>query len=82
MDWPSPQPSPLQELIDRQLLTASDVSGFTGMQVTVTLSAESQNPQEILIRARLADGHEIVALADGSVHQLPSTRKTKGVVHR
>ena len=46
-----------------------DVNGFAGMEIT--LSADEARPQEVLIRAHLADGHEIVALADGSVQQVP-----------
>ena len=64
----------LQELINRRLLTTSDVSGFNGMDVTVNLSADDSHPQDILIRARLANGQEIVALADGSVQQLSPNR--------
>ena len=60
----------LQELISKKLLADSDVTGFAGMEVTVSLTADESRPQEVLIRARMPDGHEIVALADGSVQQL------------
>ena len=67
----------LQELIDRGLLSASDVSAFSGMDVTVYLSAENNNPQNILLRARLPDGAEIVTLADGSVQQMSPNKRPK-----
>ncbi|MBI2925656.1 MAG: hypothetical protein HYY24_08125 [Verrucomicrobia bacterium] len=60
----------LQELIARGLLKADDVSGFRGLEVTVSLTADETRPQEILLRARLPDGHEVAVLADGSVQQL------------
>ena len=71
---PVPDSVSVQELINRHLLTASDVSGFTGMDVTVNLSADNARPQDVLIRAHLADGQEIVTLADGSVQQLSPNR--------
>jgi len=71
---PVPASVSLQELINRRLLTASDVSGFTGMEVTINLSADDTRPQDILIRAHLEDGQEIVTLADGSVQQLSPNR--------
>ena len=65
---PVPASVPLQELISRGLLTESDVKGFAGTEVTVSLTAVGSRPQEVLVRARMPDGHEVVALADGSVH--------------
>ena len=59
----------LKELIARGLLSEGDVSGFSGMEVSVNLSADESRPQDILVRARLPDGAEIVALGDGSVQQ-------------
>ena len=61
----------LKVLIDRGLLTEADVRGFAGLEVSVSLSANESRPQEVLVRARLPDGREIVALADGSVQQMP-----------
>ncbi len=59
----------LKELISRGLLTDRDVSGFSGMDVSVNLSAHENRPQEVVVRSRLPDGQVIVALADGSVHE-------------
>jgi hypothetical protein len=58
----------LEELIARDLLRREDVSGFDGIEVTVSLTVDPSRPQDVLMRARLRDGHEVVALADGSVH--------------
>jgi hypothetical protein len=71
---PVPASVSLQELINRRLLTASDVNGFAGMEVTVNLSADDTRPQDVLIRAHLGDGQEIMTLADGSVQQLSPNR--------
>ena len=68
---PIPESVSLEVLIDRGLLTEADVSGFAGLEVSVSLSANESQPQEVLVRARLPDGREIVALADGSVQQMP-----------
>jgi len=60
----------LEELIRRGLLRPADVSGFKGMEATVSLTVDPSRPQDILMRARLRDGQEMVALADGSVHEI------------
>ncbi|HOY58299.1 MAG TPA: hypothetical protein PK640_09215 [Verrucomicrobiota bacterium] len=65
---PVPASVSLRELIARNLVTEADVSGLADTEVTVSLTADESRPQEVLIRARMADGHEVVALADGSVH--------------
>jgi hypothetical protein len=57
----------LNQLIASGLLRSNDVSGFSGMKVTVALGVDAQNLQQVLMRARLPDGTEIVALNDGSV---------------
>ena len=67
---PVPTLVSMKELISRGLLTEGDVRGFAGMEVTVSLTADGSRPQEVLVRARLPDGNEIVALADGSVQQV------------
>ena len=59
----------LQTLIARGLLHPGDVSGFDGMEVSVTLGADQTRPQDVLMRARLPGGHEILAMGDGSVQQ-------------
>ena len=61
----------LQDLIAQGLLTTADVSGFAGMDVTVSLVHADRSPQEVLMRVRLQDGSQIVALEDGSVQQVP-----------
>lgn len=60
----------LKELITRGLLSEADVSGFSGIDVSLNMSADESRPQDVLVRARLPDGHEIVALGDGSVQQV------------
>ncbi|MBI3853835.1 MAG: hypothetical protein HY298_26720 [Verrucomicrobia bacterium] len=60
----------LQELITKGFLKHEDVSAFDGMEVTVYLAVDETNPQAVLMRARLSDGGQIGALADGSIHQV------------
>jgi hypothetical protein len=57
----------LDQLIARGLLTSNDVTGFAGMKVSVTLSVDPQNFNQVLLRARQPNGQEIVASNDGSV---------------
>lgn len=61
----------LKELIIRGLLTEADVSGFSGVDVSVNLLVDESHPQDALVRARLPDGNEITLLGDGSVQQVP-----------
>ncbi len=65
-----PTEVPLEELLASGLLKPQDVQGFAGMKVTVALAVDPQKSQEVLLRARLPSGQEIVALNDGSVQQL------------
>lgn len=67
---PVPATVSLQDLVDRGLLAEADVAGFAGLDLNVSLAVDETRPQEVLIRARLPDGQEVVALADGSVQQL------------
>ena len=67
---PLPAAVSLKELITRGFLAQADVSGFAGTEVTVSLASKETRPHDVLMRARLADGHEIVALGDGSVQQM------------
>jgi hypothetical protein len=60
----------LQELITKRFLKHEDVSAFDGMEVTVYLTVDDTTPQAVLMNARLSDGSQIVALADGSVQQV------------
>jgi hypothetical protein len=60
----------LERLIAQGLLTSNDVTGFAGMNVSVTLGVDPQNLRQVLMRARLPDGTEIAALNDGSVQQM------------
>ncbi|MGD0744839.1 MAG: hypothetical protein ABSA45_06760 [Verrucomicrobiota bacterium] len=61
----------LQDLVSKGLLNPADVSGFAGMEVTISLTASDRRPQDILMRVRMHDGSQMVALADGSVLEVP-----------
>jgi hypothetical protein len=64
---PVPPSVSLEELISKGLLKREDVSGFEGIEVTVYLMVNKNQPQSVLMRARLPDGHEAVVLTDGTV---------------
>lgn len=66
---PVPAAVSLKELLNRGLLIDSDVPGFAGMEVTISLSLDETHPQDVLARVSLPDGHEMIALADGSIQQ-------------
>ena len=66
---PVPTSVSMKELITRGLLTEGDVPGFAGLEVTISLSVDEMHPQDVLARVRFPDGHEMVALVDGSVQQ-------------
>ena len=57
----------LRDLVAKGLVNSADVSGFDGMQVTVSLAASIGNFQDVVMRVRLQDGSQLVALADGSI---------------
>ncbi len=66
---PVPESVTLEELIKLGFLAEADVSGFAGMQVSVNLHADPNRPKDVLLRARLQDGTELITLADGTVQQ-------------
>jgi len=57
-------------LISGGCLATNDVHGFDGMEVTISLSANEAYPQSILIHVRMAEGTQVVLMADGSIQQL------------
>jgi hypothetical protein len=57
----------LQVLVTRGFLKPEDISGFDGMDVTVSLTMKANDPHAELMRARLPDGHDLVVLIDGTV---------------
>ena len=60
----------LRDLIAKGLLRPEDASGFAGMEVTVSLTVSESNPQDVLMRVRMQDGSQLVAMADGSVQSV------------
>ncbi len=60
----------VQDLVRLGFLRPADIRGFAGMEVTVSLATQLNGPTDVLMRARLPDGTEMVALADGSVQQV------------
>jgi hypothetical protein len=75
--WPVPPEVSLKDLIALRHLKASDVRGLAGLDVTVNLLADPRRPQDVLLRARLAGGDEMVTLVDGTVQQIPAAKTAK-----
>lgn len=61
----------LQDLVNGGYLSTNDVQALNGADVTFYLTASNRNPQAVLVRMRMPDGRQIVALTDGSIQQLP-----------
>jgi len=59
----------VKELVARGLLGQDDLKGLARMEVSVSTSAVDDGSRGVLIRARQADGTELVLLADGSVQE-------------
>ena len=68
---PLPASVTLQDLLGGGYISAGDVRSLDGADVTFYPAATNLTPQSVVVRVRLSDGSQIVALADGSVQQLP-----------
>src|SRR5581483_487864 len=65
---PVPPSVQLEELIGKGFLKREDVSGFNGIEVSVYLTADTNQPGiPVLMRAHMPDGHDVVVLGDGTV---------------
>jgi hypothetical protein len=68
---PIPASVTLQELTERGFLRHSDVNGFDGMQVTISLKTPTETrPQDSFLRVGFPDGREVAVLGDGSVQEM------------
>ncbi len=67
----------LKDLIALRYLNAADVSGLKGLEVTVNLQADPSRPQDVLIRAQLPGGEEMVTFVDGTVQQIPAATSAR-----
>jgi hypothetical protein len=61
----------LQELVSGGYLSAEDIRGLQGRDVSVSLTTDESNPSAILIRVHLASGRDAVLMHDGSIMLLP-----------
>jgi Flp pilus assembly protein CpaB len=68
---PIPSSVTLRDLVSGGYIPAKDVRSFDGLDVAFYPTVSDSNPQAVLVRVRMADGSQIVALADGSIQQLP-----------
>ena len=69
-----PDMASLRELVSGGFLSAKDIRGLEGRDVTVSLTAEDTYPNMIWIRVRMANGRDIVETRDGSIQTMsPNT---------
>jgi hypothetical protein len=61
----------LQDLASGGYISAEDVRQCAAMDITFYPTTSGSDPTFILVRVRMPDGVQIVALADGSVQELP-----------
>jgi len=79
---PVPASVSLKDLISRKLMTKAEAGAFAGLEVTVNLAVDESRPGEVLVRAVMPDGRELLALTDGSVQQVrKGTRAPAGPQH-
>jgi hypothetical protein len=71
-EQPLPPTVSLRELLEGGYLEATEVRAFEGMEVEISLSADAEQLQQILVSAQLPDGTKITLMGDGSVQQLAS----------
>jgi hypothetical protein len=58
----------LRDLIAKGLLKPQDLTGFSGMDASVSLTANASHPHDVLMWVRMQDGTQMVVLTDGSAH--------------
>ena len=57
----------LQELVKAGYLRKEAIRGFGDTEVRISLQIDENNPEAVLMEARLPDGSQVNALGDGSV---------------
>jgi hypothetical protein len=69
-EQPLPPTVSLRELLESGYLEATEVRAFEGMEVEISLTADAEELQQILVSAQLPDGSKIALLGNGSVQQI------------
>jgi hypothetical protein len=67
---PPPPAITVKDLVAGKYISAEDAHAFDGMDLNIYAVVDETEPQAILVRARMPDGTQIVALADGSIQAL------------
>jgi hypothetical protein len=60
-----------QDLISGGYISTNDVRNIGVADATFYLTANIRDPKAVLVRLRMLDGSQIIALTDGSVQKLP-----------
>jgi hypothetical protein len=68
---PLPASVTLRDLVSGGYIPTKDVRAFDGLDVAFYPTVSDSDPQAVLVRVRMSDGSQIVALSDGSIQQLP-----------
>lgn len=61
----------LQDLVAGGYLSAEDIRDYNGMDIVFYPNGNESSPQSILLSVRMPDGHQLAAMADGSIQELP-----------
>ena len=67
---PLPSSVTVQDLVSGGYISAGEVRDLGGADVTFYPSASESDPQAVLVRVRMLDGSQTVALADGSIQSV------------
>jgi hypothetical protein len=67
---PLPSSVTLQDLVGGGYVSTNEVRDLDGADVTFYPTVSESDPQAVLVRVRMPDGSQTVALSDGSVQSL------------
>lgn len=68
---PIPPSITLQDLHRGGFLSSAELSAYEGLTLTISMNVDPHKPGADIIRARMADGQELVLKSDGSVRGHP-----------
>ena len=68
---PLPTSVRFQDLISSGYISTNDIHNIGVADATFYPTASNRDPKAVLVRVRMLDGSQIIALTDGSVQKLP-----------
>lgn len=76
---PIPPSITLQDLHRGGFLSTSELTAYEGLTLTISMNVDPHKPGADIIRARMADGHELVLKSDGSIKGSPPQQLTNRI---